>query len=156
MFKIYRLDRHNIQQSAERLIAREAGIDCIIKKTDNGKPYIEGNPVYFSITHSSYFAFIAISDKPVGADYEIYRERKISAVLSRFTQREKDDIAGSTDNFLKNWVAKEAYIKLIGGTLAHDLKRLEFYDGKLYFDGEEKPVYFEYFFDGIFAYCIEE
>lgn len=156
MFELYRVNARHVKQKLKLLIERKIGDGFEIKYTSNGKPYIEGNPVFFSVSHSGEHALIVLCDKPVGVDYEIIRERKISAVLSRFTEREIEDISGSTEKFLKNWVAKEAYIKLIGGTLAHDLKRLEFYGGTLYYDGEEKQVIFENIEGGICAYCTED
>lgn len=156
MFEIYRVNGKTVKQKLNLLIERKIGEGFEIKTTRNGKPYIEGNPIYFSVTHSQGFAFIVLCDRPVGVDYEVIRERKFSAVLSRFTPREIEDISGATEKFLKNWVAKEAYVKMIGGTLAHDLKRLEFYDKKLYFNGVEKDVSFEWVLDGILAYCTEE
>ena len=84
---------------------------------------------------------IALCDKPVGIDFENYdkdgRMKNFSHILSRFTEREKQWIDGAFALFFMNWIAKEAYIKLKGGTLAHDLKRLEYYDYKLYCDGKE-------------------
>lgn len=156
MFELYRVNAKHVKQKLNLILERKLGNGFEIKYTKNGKPYIEGNPLYFSLSHSGSQAVIAICDSPVGIDCEIFKERAFSAVLSRFTQREIEDISGSTEKFIKNWVAKEAYIKLVGGTLAHDLKRLEFYGGTLYFDGEKKEVVFENIEGGICAYCTEE
>ena len=116
-----------------------------ILRTPNGKPYIDGDPLYFSLSHSKNVTVIAISDEPVGVDLEFTGRKKYSATLSRFTARERAKITDETD-FLHAWVAKESFIKLIGGTLAHDLKRLEYYGGKIYCDGKPQPckIRFEY------------
>ena len=116
-----------------------------ILRTPNGKPYIDGDPVYFSLSHSKNVTVIAISDEPVGVDLEFTGRKKYSAILSRFTARERAEITDETD-FLHAWVAKESFIKTVGGTLAHDLKRLEYYGGKIYCDGKHQPckIRFEY------------
>ena len=103
-----------------------------IKRDKNGKPYTDG--VHFSVTHTGDIALIAVSDSPVGIDAEIIREQKHKSVLGRFTPREQSEIS-STSEFLRHWVVKEAYIKFIGGTLAHDLKMLEYYGGQLFYNG---------------------
>ena len=110
--------------------------DSEIKKTENGKPYIDG--FNFSVTHSGDTALIAIADSPIGIDAEIIKERNISSVLKRFTLREQAEISGDTVKFSENWVVKEAYIIMLGGTLAHGLKRLEYFGGKIY-DGGKIP-----------------
>lgn len=156
MLELYKVNVKHVKRKLKLLLERKIGDGFEIAYTPNGKPYVKGDPVCFSVTHSGDTALIAICDSPVGVDYETIRNRKFSAVLSRFSEREIEDISGSIEKFLKCWVAKEAYIKLIGGTLAHDLKRLEFYGGKLYFDGAEKAVTFENIDGGICAYCTEE
>ncbi len=104
-----------------------------IKRGKNGKPYTDG--ASFSVTHTADTALIAISDKPVGIDAEIIRERKSVSIIKRLTARERAEIKGSSLEFLKNWIVKEAYIKMLGGTLAHDFKRLEYFEGVLLCDG---------------------
>lgn len=127
MLKIYKTENERIHEKLETLLGGK------IKKTENGKPYIE-NGYHFSLTHTGDVALIAVSDSPVGIDAEKLTERKFSSIITRFTPRERAETTCTAD-FLKNWVVKEAYIKLIGGTLAHDLKRLEYFGGTLYCDG---------------------
>lgn len=105
-----------------------------IKRTSSGKPYIAENPLYFSLSHSGDRALIVLSDKPVGADLEIYRGRERNSVISRWTERERAEILCEKD-FLKHWTARESYVKLYGFSLAKMLKRVEFYGGKLLLDG---------------------
>lgn len=119
-----------------------------IKRTPNGKPYIEGNPVYFSLSHSGEKAVIAISDSPVGIDCELIGRRTANSVISRFTERERAEINGDIAAFLYNWTAKEAFIKMLGGTLARDLKRLEYFGGKLYLDAIPQDCAVEHMNDG--------
>ena len=127
MIKLYKTKNECVYEKLALLLP-----DCEIKKTENGKPYTYG--ICLSITHTGDTALIAISDLPVGIDAEIVKNRNFSSVLKRFTAREQAEI-GSLSEFLKHWVVKEAYIKLIGGTLAHDLKRLEYFGGVLFYDG---------------------
>ena len=129
MLELYRTTNERVYEKLKNLLPD----GCEIKRTKNGKPYTDG--VCFSITHTADIALIAVSDLPVGVDAEIVKERGYFSVLKRFTPREQAEIGENTLEFLKHWVVKEAYIKLIGGTLAHDLKRLEYFGGELFCDG---------------------
>ena len=43
--------------------------------TDRGKPYFEGNPLHFSISHTKNHAFCVLSEKNVGVDAEeVFRD----------------------------------------------------------------------------------
>lgn len=137
MLKLYWTKNETVDKKTELLLARNMGGNFEIKRTPRGKPYIEGNPLYFSITHSKSFAAIAVSECPVGVDMELFGDRKFESVLSRFSERERVEINGNPLLFLKNWVSKEAYIKMTGGTLARDLKRLEYFEETLYLDGKK-------------------
>ena len=129
MIILYRTKNERIYEKLALLLPENSEI----KRTENGKPYTDG--MHFSITHSGDTALIAISDLPIGIDAEIKRQRNFSSIIKRFTAREQAEIGTSTIEFLRHWVVKEAYIKLIGGTLAHDLNRLEYFKGVLFYDG---------------------
>ena len=67
----------------------------------NGKPYIEGNPFYFSLSHSGNYAVCAISDSPIGVDIE--KEKELS-----------ERIKGRFAKNIVEWTEKEAKGKLTG------------------------------------------
>ncbi len=68
----------------------------------NGKPYAEGNPFYFSLSHSGDYAVCAISNSPVGVDIE--KEKELSERMQkRFAQS------------VLEWTKIEAKGKLTGG-----------------------------------------
>ncbi len=92
----------------------------------------------FSIAHSGEAAAIAVSDKKIGCDIEIFKGKEHSAVASRFTGRERENISCERD-FIINWTAKEAYIKRRALALATHLKRLEFFDDAIWLDGRRQP-----------------
>ena len=138
MLELYLTENKDLHGKVEILIERKLGKRFTLERTENGKPYIEGNPFYFSISHSCESAVIALCDKPVGIDLESRNKVKnYSHIIDRFSEREKKEIGSNPSAFLMNWTAKEAYIKMLGGTLAHYLKRLEYCDCKLYCDGKE-------------------
>ena len=136
MIKLYFCRTEEIENTLKNALHPHICGNCAIKHGVYGKPYIEGNPVFFSISHSGNDGVILISDKQCGVDLEVLKERKIDAYYNRLTAREKTEIQGSYELFLKNWVAKESFIKYLGGTVAW-IKRLEYAGGVLYFDGKK-------------------
>lgn len=157
MIELYWTKNVNVYTKLKILLARKLGYKPEIVRTANGKPYIDGNPLYFSLSHSRDHAVIALCDKPIGVDLEYYdSERNISHVLARFSKNERDEIGDCKPCFYINWMIKEAYIKMTGGTLACDLKRLEYYGKKLYVDGKESGCSvgaYAHFSAGLYALC---
>ena len=83
---------------------------------DNGKPYIENNPVNISITHTDkYVAVILHDEEDVGIDIESF-DRDFSAVEKRaLSEDEIDDLDDDRRNeqLAIYWCAKEAIFKLL-------------------------------------------
>ena len=64
-----------------------------IKRTENGKPYIDGD-IHFSLSHTDSLTICAVSDKNIGADAEKIRSiNNKNKILSRFAKAEKKDLS---------------------------------------------------------------
>ncbi len=73
------------QSAAAWMILKNLGIDGEIKKNKFGKPYIEGLPIKFNISHTDGAIAVALSDSEVGVDIQRTDIRKISnRVMRRF------------------------------------------------------------------------
>lgn len=131
MFKLFTTKNERIYEKLKDICKT----DSKILRTENGKPYFKDCPLLFSVSHSQDLALIAVCESRVGVDMELIRKRDFDAVLKRFSEREQEEIGGDTLKFLRNWTVKEAFIKMLGGTLAEDLKRLEYVGGELFLDG---------------------
>lgn len=152
------VEAENLYARAEEIIFTLLGRAEKILKTPLGKPYIGGNPLFISLTHSGRHAAIATDTVPVGVDSECLRGRSHESVLKRFSERERAEISSERD-FLIHWTAREAYIKMRGETLASTLKRIEFFGGKIYLDGNGQPCSVRHFFlDGgrVLGVCTQE
>jgi len=83
---------------------------------DNGKPYLENNPVNISITHTAkYVAVILHEEENVGIDLESL-DRDFSAVEKKaLSEDEIDDLDDDNRNeqLAIYWCAKEAVFKLL-------------------------------------------
>lgn len=137
MTELYAVPTEGIHDKLKSLLSRHIPAPFDILRTENGKPYIENDPVFFSLSHSGEKGLIAISDRPVGVDLEVEKSRSLLHVLSRFSERERAEISSDRD-FLLHWTAREAFIKMKGATLAQCFGKLEYFGGKIYICGEEQ------------------
>ena len=86
--------------------------------SSRGKPYFEGDPVFFSISHTKRHAFAALSDRPVGIDAEEL-DRVVNPKLAEkiLSPRELAQYHAAVDKnraLLNFWVLKEAAAKCSG------------------------------------------
>lgn len=92
------------------------GIDrsrLVFLRTEEGKPFLKGSEVEFSLSHSAGGAAVAISEEPVGADLERIREADLS-VARLFSPPEREYIGENRRRFFEIWTKKEAFMKCDG------------------------------------------
>lgn len=108
------------------------------RKNENGKPFIEGSPVHFSVSHSgSYWAFASSLTGPVGIDIEVWRDRDRLSRIARRVFLEEENLSWSAlptkeeqiRRILTLWTRKEAYIKAKGSVLFRELSKFDARDG---------------------------
>ncbi len=94
-----------------------------------GKPYVEGNPVFFSLSHAFPYAVCVVSKSPVGVDIE--RIRPVSVSPDRFcTENELEYLQDAKhkeeyrERLIRIWTKKEAFFKL-SGTLPRTDKKID-------------------------------
>ncbi len=121
-----------------KILEQYCGVtEPVLVYNQRGKPYLQDNRVYFSLSHSQTLTAVAVSDKKVGLDVEKVKKDNHAHVLSRLSDAEKQEILTDKD-FFKNWTAKESYIKYRGETLAALYYKLTFIKGKLFL--KDQPV----------------
>lgn len=93
--------------------------DFRICKTQKGKPYIEGFPVHFSVSHSDHMWVCLMGDTENGVDIQNMAHSNYEAIARRFFQPEEQKAVdtGGILSFFKLWCRKEAFIKLFGLTI---------------------------------------
>ena len=113
--------------------------------TPEGKPFIASHPdIHFSLSHSKNVALCAISDQPIGADVETYRNISPSLVNYTMNESEQELINASSNRtmqFLHFWTRKEALLKLTGEGIRNDLKNVLAEAEKYHFETIEKDNY---------------
>ena len=110
-----------------------------ILRTPNGKPYLDGNALYFSVTNTKGLTAIAVSRQEVGLDAEFRNQRRLDALQARLTPLEREE------DFFELWTAKEAYIKYRGETLARLLSALTYEQRTLLLESHPIPVFMKHF-----------
>lgn len=155
MTGVYLTRSDDVYEAATALVSDELKRPVKILKTPEGKPYVGGNEIFLSISHSKKRGVVALSKTPVGVDLEFVKNKDYPSVLSRMTDRERGEIT-SPDEFFIHWTAKEAFIKMHGYTLARELKFIEYFGGEIYFKGKKQPCKVEHYKlgkTGILAVC---
>ncbi len=100
--------------------------EILYSVSPSGKPYVEGNSVYFSISHSDNIVFCALSEFPIGVDIERIRPITKSAWKRIFTDSELDYLSSSRNEaeklrrFFTLWTRKEAVFKIDGTSPRQD------------------------------------
>ena len=86
---------------------------------EKGKPYIDGFPVFFNVSHSGLMWVCMVGEEECGIDIQISADidvKKYEKIIARyFTENEKKfcDKYG-TDGFFRVWSHREAYGKYTG------------------------------------------
>lgn len=156
MIQLYFFEKRRREEIVPGAIREYAGRNCDILKTDNGKPYIEGDPFFISLSHSENLCTFAISPINVGIDTEIIRDANFNAVLSSFSAQERKEIKCPRDFFM-HWTAREAYVKFCGEKIWDLLKKLSFTGGRLYLSGLPVPQKISFCFENgaVTAICAD-
>lgn len=107
-------------------------LDISFRKGINNKPKLDGNPIYFNLTHAKEAFAIAVSrDYYVGIDLEQFNKEIEIHSISRnfFSKREYEFIfqseTGTIQRFFLLWTRKEALLKALGTGITNDLKSVE-------------------------------
>lgn len=158
MEKIFYADKIAYPSSIEavqKILSSVFGINSKILRTKNGKPYLPQGDLHFSVSHTKDRLFIAFSSENVGVDAEkVDRKIKYSAILKKFDKTEQSSVF-STEDFLRLWTVKESVVKYMGGSIASDLTKIAYRNGKIFYDGKELPcVITQLTFEGyILSFC---
>ncbi len=92
-----------------------------------GKPYLQENPLYFSLSHSGDCVLCAVSEEEIGADIE--KIEPVSEGIARKILTESETLEWEslpktedaemlrTDWLIQKWTEKESIAKLLGGGL---------------------------------------
>ena len=104
---------------------------CAIRLTfsEKGKPYIESDPFFFSLSHSEGRVICAVGESEIGADVQRIKPVK-DGVLKRVLFENERRIYEESDNkplcFTRLWSLKESYLKYTGEGISAGFGSLDF------------------------------
>lgn len=90
-----------------------------------GKPYLKNSNVYFSMSHTEGAIVAAFCDgEEIGADVERKKRRVNERMYPRVLSDEEQKSVKSSEDFLRLWVQKEAFLKRLGVGITRDLRAI--------------------------------
>lgn len=105
--------------------------DYSIKRTEHGKPYVQGEvAVFYNLSHSGDYLICAFSDQEVGIDIQQIKKEKPQLVERYFHPNEilnwqRTPLIERKLLFYRYWAAKESFLKYIGTGLSGSLSSFE-------------------------------
>lgn len=117
------------------MLEKIIGDDFHISFEKSGRPYIVGNKIYFSISHSNNYVACVIDKYCCGIDIESKREISQRLINKMMSESEQKWIYGNIEGYDKDtaflilWTMKEAYLKTQSFNTVLDAKKLDFVSG---------------------------
>lgn len=112
-----------------------------IKFNPYNKPFFEGDPVYFNISHSAEIVVCAITDvAAIGIDIEKIKDIEIDNFKINMTDAEWIKITFSEnkmETFFDYWTQKEAVLKATGKGQSIDLQSFEIIENEVLMNNEK-------------------
>ncbi|GHU01344.1 hypothetical protein FACS1894186_3870 [Alphaproteobacteria bacterium] len=119
------------------ILSRHVAGPLVFRRAAEGKPYLEGLPVHYSVSHSRELLAVAVAPCPVGVDIEFVRPRDFAGLArNRLAGADLEAVlsapaAAVADEFYRGWTRFEASVKLIGtGIFAPPTDPPEFADSR--------------------------
>lgn len=89
----------------------------------HGKPYLKNLEQFFSLSHTEGAIVAAFAEgEEIGADVERKNRRINERIFARVLSDDEQKSVRGTEDFLKLWVQKEAFLKRLGVGITRDLR----------------------------------
>lgn len=130
-----------------RVLGKFYGFENVIfSRSATGKPRCD-KPVFFSLSHTKEYFFLAVSQKETGIDAEnLSRRGNFSAIISRLPEPERASALASSEQFLKIYTQREAIAKYLAKPVFSLLPKISVLPidggdfGKIFLSGEPLPA----------------
>ena len=119
------------RNKSEELLRKAAGVysglelsSTAILRTERGKPYFSGLPLFFSISHTDGIWGCFISEAEAGFDVQIKRNVDHNRLAGRFFLNQEAEYVrrNGSDGFFEIWGRKEACVKYLGKGMFRDMR----------------------------------
>ena len=107
-------------------LKREEFNFSLFKKSETGKPYLEGERIKFNISHCHGFAICVFGYQEIGIDVEKNAPINYNNFTMAFNPKEIDIMKKEgVDKFYEFWTKKESILKATGEGIATSLKKID-------------------------------
>lgn len=116
----------------EQGLLKEYGRTWETAVSENGKPFLKGNPgVFFNISHTEGIAVCAVCDRPVGIDIQIRKPCSKGLIRKMCSPEEYSWISSLKEeemekSLLRLWTLKESFAKAEGRGLSIPFRQISF------------------------------
>lgn len=107
-----------------------------ILREKGGKPYFAESDVHFSVSHTGAAFAVAFSGSRIGIDIQKVTSNNIKGIAERFFPQSDLEYFRTygEDTFFRIWSRKEAYIKMLGGSVFTGIRKYPVTDGTHFLD----------------------
>ena len=125
--KCFRFEADKLRTIIGELLARYGICNCFgidasklsFNVSEYGKPYIDGIPYYFNISHSDDYIICGVSDINIGVDIEKMQDIDFGFACDVFSDDEmrrfsSESVEKKKELFFSIWTLKESYVKWLG------------------------------------------
>ena len=104
----------------KKILAGNGLQDPVIRRTPEGKPYLENSGLFFSVSHTGDTFGCLISDENAGLDLQYARSLDHRKLAKRYYTAEEQEYTEThgLEGFFRIWTRKEAFSKYSGRGLA--------------------------------------
>jgi 4'-phosphopantetheinyl transferase len=119
--------------------------NILVAYEKEGAPFLPGFPhIKISLSHSGNMAVLGVcvkQDVDIGIDIEQFRKKPDENFLkAAFTQNEIINMDDTVESILRNWTAKEAFLKYIKKGFNESLHKVEIIDNRVFHNKQEMRV----------------
>jgi len=92
------------------------GDSAVILKGEKGKPYIEGTPVHFNVSHTGNMWMCIVGPAPCGIDIQLEKDCEYERIAARHFSADEQEYVRlwGLGGFYSIWTRREAYGKYTG------------------------------------------
>lgn len=136
---------YGLRQHGYSLLEKTDGKTQVrLAKGAYGKPYIEGVPLYFNLSHSGEYAAAVFGEAEAGIDIEKVRSANLKLAGRFFSEEEYTCLMHTKKEeqdreFTELWTKKESYIKAVGRGMDLPLHDFSVISGEIPFATWDKP-----------------